>query len=198
MVENNEKEAQRRQGKFAWVSIRNKENCEYRSRKFGEKEQLEWIKRQIQYIVFSDNFKLRYDLRAGEIYEFDFGINVNSEFSSRHYGVVIADSNPFNPLVMVCPLKTNHSGAHPKSDVDLGYIPELNTDHNTVAVVNQIRTIDKVRLYTKRAIGNSLFGQSNQTQDLTQEEEIIKLDNSKLRKIKDAYFNMIENGDPND
>ena len=33
------------------------------------KEQLEWIKRQIEYATFTDSFKLRMELHKGEIYE---------------------------------------------------------------------------------------------------------------------------------
>jgi mRNA-degrading endonuclease toxin of MazEF toxin-antitoxin module len=116
------------------------------------KQQLDWIRRQLEYASFSEKYKLRYNLKRGEIYEFDWGYNVNVEFSNRHYGVVLADSNEFNPLVIVCPLKTNKHGPHPRSDIDLGFIPGLRDGVKTLAVVNQIRSLDKMRLYTKNAI----------------------------------------------
>ncbi len=122
---------------------------------WGFKEQLEWIKRQLEYATFSEKYSLRYNLKKGEIYEFDWGINVNAEFSNRHYGVVLADSNEYNPLVLVCPLKTNKVGAHPKSDLDLGIIDGLPTNVPSIAVVNQIRALDKLRLYTRSAIGET-------------------------------------------
>lgn len=116
------------------------------------KSQLEWIKRQLEYASFSEKYKLRYSLKRGEIYEFDWGYNVNVEFSNRHYGVVLTDSSEYNPLVIVCPLKTNKHGAHPRSDLDLGIIPGLREGVKTLAVINQIRSLDKMRLYTKNAI----------------------------------------------
>lgn len=118
----------------------------------GIKSQLEWIKRQLEYVSFSEKYKIRYNLKRGEIYEFDWGYNVNVEFSNRHYGVVLADSNEYNPLVIVCPLKTNKHGPHPRSDVDLGFVNGLKEGVKTLAVVNQIRSLDKMRLYTKTAI----------------------------------------------
>lgn len=156
------------------------------TRNSGLKDQLDWIKRQLEYASFSEKYCLRYDLKRGEIYEFDWGINVNAEFSNRHYGVVLADSDIYNPLVTVCPLKTNHGGAHPKSDVDLGFISDLQSSKPTLAVVNQIRTIDKLRIYTKRAIG--VMDPSNETKANEDKNYIIyRLEEDKLKLILDAY-----------
>ena len=164
-------------------------------RKEGMRDQLEWIRRQLEYASFSEKYSLRYDLKRGEIYEFDWGINVNAEFSNRHYGVVLTDSDARNPLVTVCPLKSNHSGAHPKSDVDLGFIPGLNSLNSTVAVVNQIRTMDKLRIYMKRAIGykNEILSDSIRET----EESIIRLENHKLNMIIDAYKRYLSGQDTN-
>ena len=151
-------------------------------RRDGMRAQLEWIKRQLEYASFTEKFSLRYSLKRGEIYEIDWGINVNAEFSNRHFGVVLADSDEFNPLVTVCPLKSNHSGAHVKSDVDLGYIEELNTKESTIAVVNQIRTVDKLRLYLRRIIGVSDYDRNRD-----REISVIRLENDKLNMIIEAY-----------
>ena len=158
-------------------------------RKEALRDQLEWIKRQLEYASFSEKFALRYDLKRGEIYEFDWGININAEFSNRHYGVVLADSDIYNPLVTVCPLKTNHSGPHPKSDVDLGKIEELDSDRSTIAVVNQIRTMDKLRIYLKRAIGTK----TDKINEAIYESEktIVRLENNKLNRIINAYKNYL-------
>ena len=146
------------------------------------KEQLEWIKRQIEYATFTDTHRLKKELHKGEIYEIDFGINVNAEFSNRHYGVVLRDSNPYDPLVLVCPIKTNKHGAHPASDIDLGYIKSLNSQHKSVAVINQIKTLDKVRIFSKSAISDSdLF-----------EDEPPRLEDEKLKMILTAYLRFVQ------
>ena len=155
-------------------------------RQEGMRTQLEWIKRQLEYASFSEKFSLRYNLKRGEIYEIDWGLNVNAEFSNRHFGVVMADSDEHNPLVTVCPLKTNHSGANPKSDLDLGFIESLNTGKKTLAVVNQIRTVDKLRLYLKRLIGINDSG-ANYSSNLEAKYTIIRLENDKLERIVEAY-----------
>ena len=156
-------------------------------RQDGMRDQLDWIKRQLEYYAFAEKYNLRYDLKQGEIYEFDWGINVNAEFSNRHYGVVLADSDIFNPLVTVCPLKTNHGGAHPKSDVDLGFVAELNSTKSTLAVVNQIRTLDKLRMYTRRAIG-LCDGRNKHDPNDYDKMIVMRLENSKLNMIKQAYI----------
>ncbi len=161
-------------------------------RQDGMRSQLEWIKRQLEYADYSERYTLRYDLKRGEIYEIDWGINVNAEFSNRHYGVVLVDSDIFNPLVTVCPLKSKHSSyVNPKSDVDLGYIQDLGNKNSTVAVVNQVRTIDKLRLYTKRIIGmkyESRLADNYQLED----KPILRLTKEKFNLLLEAckrYFN---------
>lgn len=161
-------------------------------RQNGMKTQLDWIRRQLEYADFSEKYQLRYDLKRGEIYEFDWGLNVNAEFSNRHFGVVMVDSDEQNPLVTVCPLKSNHNGINPKSDVDLGVIPELKTGNSTIAVVNQVRTIDKLRLYTGRVIGR---GKYHQLRDsfVEQEDTVIRLNEFKFKKLFEAYKSYLLN-----
>ena len=47
-------------------------------RSSGMKDQLDWIKRQLEYASFSEKYCLRYDLKRGEIYEFDWGPTVRT------------------------------------------------------------------------------------------------------------------------
>lgn len=154
----------------------------------GRKEQLEWIKRQLEYASFSERFKIRYELKRGEIYEIDWGINVNAEFSNRHYGVVLVDSDESNPLVTIIPLKSNRHGPNPKSDIDLGIIKDLNTKTSSLAVINQIRTIDKIRIYTKHAIHSSdmILSDSNNYDDVP------KLEEYQIDLLMDAVNNFIQ------
>jgi mRNA-degrading endonuclease toxin of MazEF toxin-antitoxin module len=145
------------------------------------KDHLDWIKRQLEYATFSNEFKLRMDLKKGEIYEIDWGVNVNAEFSNRHFGVVLRDSNEYDPLVLVCPLKTNKKGAHPASDIDLGFVYALQSTHRTLAVINQTRTIDKMRIFSKNAISDNSI----------EDREIPILEDKKVNLILTAYFNFI-------
>ncbi len=176
-----------------------KAGTEFRGKRFTIEDQMDWLRRQKEYANIAEKVKTRYDLKKGEIYEFDFGINVNAEFSMRHYGVVMCDSSVFDPLVIVCPLKTNHHGAHPRSDVDLGIIPSLDTNNPTVAVVNQIRSIDKFRLYTRNAIGTSI-GEDGEVMSRNQistclDGKILKLDEKSMKRIMNLYLYILTYGD---
>ena len=139
------------------------------------KQQLEWVKRQLEYISYAETYSPNLELKTGDIYEFDWGVNVNCEFSNRHYGVVVVDSHANNPLVVVCPLKTNRHGANPNSDVNLGIINGIVTDRETIAVVNQIRALDKMRLYLRPII--------NETE---QSEQSIKLSAEQIHILKEG------------
>ena len=183
---------------FDWIcnsGPRYKSDAQY-FRAQGLREELDWIKRQLEYACFAERFKLRYDLKKGEIYEIDWGLNVNAEFSSRHYGVVLVDSNPYNPLVLVCPLKTKHQDAHPRSDVDLGFVEGLNTTNDTLAVVNQIRTVDKLRIFTRNAIGLNIHRDTDDSVGNTYIlNSVPRLNDDKLQLIINHYINLIVNGD---
>lgn len=184
------------EGKFRWII--NESFVEHGSslKQVGRREQLDWIKREIEYSMFAEKFKLRYELLKGEVYEIDFGININAEFSNRHFGVVIKNSNENNPLVLVCPLKTNHRGAHPRSDVDIGFIKDIGATHTSLAVINQIRPIDKLRIYTSRAIGYSNEELLAEGEKSRFEKPIIRLTDEQMNLILNAYCNYVFNETP--
>ena len=152
----------------------------------GLKSQLEWIKRQLEYTDYAGKYVLRYDLKRGEIYEFDWGVNVNAEFSNRHYGVVLVDSGASNPLVTVCPLKSFHKEINPRSDVKLGHIVGLGGQNETVAVVNQVRTIDKFRIYLRGIIGTKYHWQLSDSYS-SSNRHIMRLNEDKLNMVLEAY-----------
>lgn len=148
---------------------------------------LNWMRRMLNYAKFSLLYKTEYTLHAGEIYEIDFGIGVNCEIKERHYGVILVDSYENNQIAIVCPLKTKHHDANPTSDVAIGKIPDLLTDKETIAVFNQIRGIDKIRIYR--------FGIINGKKS-EREGPISKLNDEQMKKIRSAIYQTIIDGNP--
>lgn len=143
----------------------------------------EWFRREQEYFDFSRKYETSYDLKKGEIYEFDWGMNVNAEFSGRHYGVVLRDSPANNPLVLVCPLKTNHKvKINFNSDYFVGHIEGLPKQVESVAVMNQVRTMDKMRIYTRCAIGSHDVEMMCSGNDI-ENTPIIRLNETKVDKI---------------
>ncbi len=143
------------------------------------KAQLEWVKRQLEYITISESYRSYFRLNRGEVFEFDWGVNVNAEFSYRHYGVVIRDSSENNPLVMVCPLKSSRIGEGFPGDVNLGVIPELVTERESIAVINQIRSLDKLRLNINPIINDTMTARA-----------ILKLSNEQIQMLMDGIQRM--------
>ena len=178
-----------------------KKHDTYERRK-GHFDVVGWLLRQHEYAKCAERGRPAIKLKAGEIYEVDFGINVDSEFSYRHYALVMADSFENNPLVLVCPLKTNTRGPHPKSDVNLGIIECLDEERESLAVINQIRTIDKLRIFRKNAIykgkeiRHRLLDTNQDEYDYNDEEENIgyRLEDDKFKIVQDAVLNYIMYG----
>ena len=162
----------------------------------GRTSQIEWMIKELEYLRIAREYELRYDLKRGEIYEIDFGLNVNSEFSNRHYGVVLVDSKPNNPLCLVCPLKTNHTGGHIRSDVDIGIVEGLANNVSTLAIINQIRTIDKFRILRRSRIGlkhlNPSIYERKAYIDRVSIPRVYRLNEKQLKMIICAYLNFVE------
>ena len=168
------------------------------NRRQGQFDIIGWLIRQNEYAKFSEKNRLAINVKAGEIYEVDFGINVHAEFSYRHYALVLADSHESNPLVLVCPLKSNNKGAHPASDINLGIIEALDSDHESLAVVNQIRTIDKLRIFKKSLINkpserNGCLNDANPINECD-DNQVYRLEPSKFKKVLWGTLNYIEYG----
>ena len=167
-----------------------KNDEEVSERKKGQFDVINQLLRQNEYAKIADKGKTNFRVLAGEIYEVDFGINVNAEFSYRHYALVLADSLENNPLVLICPLKSNNKGAHPASDINLGMINDLYSDHESLAVINQIRTIDKLRIFRCAIIrGEKLYDS-----DYYEFEGKHRLEPTKFQMVKSKMLDYLKYG----
>ena len=62
-----------------------------------ELKKVQWIGRLFNYWN-NNKLKIKIDIKQWQIFEVDFGINVGSEFSGRHYGVCINKPTINNPI----------------------------------------------------------------------------------------------------
>ena len=188
--------------KNSYSSFQEERKVAKRERYKGQMDLMEWLIRQNEYSKISLNgYQVNKELKAGEIYEVDFGINVNKEFSHRHYALVLTNSNENNPLVFVCPLKSNVRGAHPNSDINLGYIKELESDHETLAIINQVRAIDKYRIFKKPIINKKFnleekgYALNDSYDELLEENEIIyRLEQDKFDLVMSKVIDYLKYG----
>lgn len=119
---------------------------------------LQWLNYWIDYLSYEDTFdssKLM-TYKRGDIVHVNFGFNVHNELGGSHYAVVVENDNPSTSgCITVVPLRSGDTeeevlaNIHERTEVYLGkgIIECGNGKHRyTVAKVNQIRTIDKMRI----------------------------------------------------
>lgn len=98
---------------------------------------------------FHNKLETRFEIRKGDIAVVQFAGSSANELSGRHFVVAISDSKESNPLVTVVPLKSlkECTELNPASDVILGSIAGILNGRESIAIVNQIKTIDKARFF---------------------------------------------------
>lgn len=122
----------------------------------------QWLSSWIYYIATEKQFdssKLM-TYKRGDIVHVNFGFNVHNELGGTHYAVVVEnDNSASNGTVMVVPLKSADSEEdakkeiHERTDVYLGkgiVVMGQGKDKYTIAKVNQMRAIDKMRILKPR------------------------------------------------
>lgn len=122
----------------------------------------QWLSSWIYYLGTEKEFdpaKLM-TYKRGDIVHVNFGFNVHNELGGTHYAVVVENDNPSsNGTVTVVPLKSADSEEealeelHDKTEVYLGkgiVIMGQGKDKYTIAKVNQMRAIDKMRILKPR------------------------------------------------
>lgn len=109
-----------------------------------------------QLIYFYRNFETRVPIKKGEVYLAKFGYECGNELTGNHYVVAILDSNAISQIVTVVPL-TSEKGQpiNPASSLYIGEIEGLaDGSKGSIALINQVRTIDKRRLFDTPAVAN--------------------------------------------
>lgn len=142
-----------------------------------------------QQLYFYKFFETRFAIKRGEVYLADFPIEYGSEIHGEHFVAAILDSNPLNPMVLVVPLKSEKDRElNPASDVRIGYVQGINTGKKTVAIINQVRAIDKRRLFTAESI-DRLYGQNSH--NLIKDYEIVCGQRTNVYRLTNDQYNLI-------
>ncbi|MGI6644282.1 MAG: type II toxin-antitoxin system PemK/MazF family toxin [Bacilli bacterium] len=113
-----------------------------------------WLSNAIRYEKYLQETTLLYDLRRGDVYEIDYGGSVGNELKGRHYGVILHDSNEHSQTVLVCPLVsvTENDTDYSLWRINIGLLEWRYQNYESIALISQIRVIDKVRIYAKPII----------------------------------------------
>ena len=153
-----------------------------------------------QLIYFYRFFETRLAIKKGDVFLARFGFECGNELNGNHYVVALLDSNPINQVVTVVPLKSAKGKAlNPASDVMVGKIEKLNNTKDAIAVINQIRTIDKRRLFDAQTIARLSSYMSSEMlgeySELTiQTKHIYRLTDEQFEKIKRAILDYLTTG----
>lgn len=132
---------------------------------------LDWLENQNKYLIWEEKFNpmLLRKFNRAEIVFANFGFNVGAEYGGMHYAVIVEKNKKSNPLVNVVPLTSLKDGQaiddlH-SGEVYLGEIQGLN-DKESVAIINQLRPISKLRIFKPRLAKEPAFKLSNEQMDL--------------------------------
>lgn len=133
--------------------------------------------------VKSDNyfhkyFKTRIALTHGDVFMVDLNFECGNELRGPHFVVVTNDSKENDPIVTVIPLKSYKGILNPRSDVLLGKVEGTTTGNQSIALINQIKGIDKSRM---------IEHVSEQTLKKLWEDEKIAEDDEIEIKVKTIY-----------
>jgi mRNA interferase MazF len=118
----------------------------------------QWLSSWIYYISYENSFDSNKIMtyKRGDIVHVNFGFNIHNELGGTHYAVVVENDNPSsNGTVTVVPLKSADTEEealkelHEKTEIYLGkniVVMGKGKDKYTIAKVNQIKAIDKMRI----------------------------------------------------
>lgn len=153
-----------------------------------------------QLIYFYRFFETRLAIKKGDVFLARFGFECGNELNGNHYVVALLDSNPINQVVTVVPLKSAKGKAlNPASDVMVGKIEKLNNTKDAIAVINQIRTIDKRRLFDVETIAHLSHYMASEMlgeySELTvQAKHVYRLTDEQFKEIHKAVEEYVYNG----
>lgn len=109
-------------------------------------ELIAWLPSMVELIRRQDTFdpKAGPFFSRGDIVHVEFGVNIGSELRGPHFAVVMESTRSAGVCVVV-PLTSVKAGTKPKPfQVDLG--PLLDNGKTSLALVNQIRSVSKLRI----------------------------------------------------
>ena len=150
---------------------------------------------------FHNNYRTSFSIRKGDVILARFDGACGNEIQNPHFVVAINESKANNPLVTVVPLKSSKAGKelNPASDIVVGSIRGVLNDKETVAVINQIRTIDKCRLFEPKVLFNidSIYNdRKRENNEVTkiQLKKVYRLSDEQLESVRKAVVQYVSTG----
>lgn len=144
------------------------------------------------------NFTSKISINYGDVFLADFSQSVGNELRGVHFCMAISSSNERNQLVTVIPFHSAKEGKelNPASEVYVGQIPGETNGKEAIALINQIRTIDKIRMIDPENANNFYYYATSHNIEIgkeiiVQHKFIYRLTNDQYQRIKSAMIGFI-------
>ena len=153
-----------------------------------------------QLSFFYKFFETRIAIRKGDVFVVRFSFGCGNELSGDHFVAALLDSSPLNPMVTVVPLKSSKGRPlNPASDIFVGKIDGIENGKDSIAVINQLRTIDKRRMFNAEIVKHLESYLYDKTipeyQEIeAQDKHIYRLTAYQYQKVHDAVCEYVYNG----
>ena len=149
-------------------------------------------------IFFYRYFTTKIDVKRCDVFKIRFDQGFGSELRGYHFVVAMQSSREINQTVTVIPLSSVKEARqyNPKSTINIGTIEGIPDNKETIALINQIRTIDKVRLIGEKALENFVEQYCEQIERINgefyiQNKEIYRLTDEQYQKILHTINNYL-------
>ena len=149
-------------------------------------------------IFYYNNFITKIDIQRCEVFKVRFDQGFGSELKGYHFVVAMQSSREINQTVTIVPLTSLKEVKHynQKSTIYIGEIPEMPNGKEAIALINQIRTIDKIRLIGNKALDNFVDKVCDNINAYNgefyiQNKEIYRLTDEQYQKILHAVNNYL-------
>ena len=147
---------------------------------------------------FYANFVTKVEIERATVFKIRFQQGFGSELRGHHFVVAMQTSKENNQLVTIIPLSSvkETKQYNKKSTIFIGEVYGIPNTKQSVALVNQIRTIDKIRLFGDRALATFVDMVCDEIDKYKgefeiQEKEIYRLTKEQFEKILDAIDNYL-------
>ena len=147
---------------------------------------------------FYANFVTKVEIERATVFKIRFQQRFGSELRGHHFVVAMQTSKESNQLVTIIPLSSvkETKQYNKKSTIFIGEVSGIPNTKQSVALVNQIRTIDKIRLFGDRALATFVDMVCDEIDKYKgefeiQEKEIYRLTKEQFEKILDAIDNYL-------
>ena len=149
-------------------------------------------------IFFYRYFTTKIDIKRCDVFKIRFDQGFGSELRGYHFVVAMQSSREINQTVTIIPLSSVKESKqyNAKSTINLGIVEGIPGNKASVALINQIRTIDKMRLIGDKALDLFVENHCEKIERINgefyiQNKEVYRLTEEQYKKILHAINNYL-------